>query len=357
MSIITRSNPLRYLGPAIWGIASFNILRVVTDLTKKDQFWSGGIRIHSIGLFISIAFCYVLTALWRRRLDKIFGDVSVFSVSVAREYLAVIIQIVILLNPVIYSAEHFGWVYMGDGYIDYILVNAIYIPLFLLYYTLMRNEQIDHAMASNRIYVEKIKSDKLSAELQLLKSQYHPHFLFNALNTVYFQIEDTNTLAKRSIEQLSELLRYQIYNVDEKVSMDQEIVYIRSYVSFQRQRLPERLNVQMNIDPDWQEIRIFPLLFQPLIENAFKYVRGKYEIKIDIKLRDREIIFGISNSLDDRLNPDKGKIAKKADSGSGLAHLVRRLELVYPNAHKLSTEMQFNQQEGHCYLAELRIKI
>ncbi|MDF2475021.1 MAG: hypothetical protein K0S24_504 [Sphingobacterium sp.] len=348
-----RVNPIYYLGPALWGIASFNILRVVTDLTKKDEFWSGGIKIHSVGLLISVIFCYVITVLWRRRLDRIFDAKPSIAPNVQVEYMMAIVQIIGILNPTVFVAEHFGWIYMGDGYIDYILVNAIYIPLFLLYYMFLRNEHIDKNMANNRIYVEKIKADKLNTELQLLKSQYHPHFLFNALNTVYFQIDESNTLAKKSVEQLSELLRYQIYNVDEKVCMEQELAFLKSYIAFQQQRLTERLNVSTDIDEDWTGVTIFPLLFQPLIENAFKYVRGQYEIDIRLKHHGEKIYFSITNSLSEyhavkSITP----IAENVDSGAGLSNLKKRLALVYPQRHTLNT-----QADTKCFSAELVIYI
>jgi len=331
-------NPIHYLGPALWGIASFNILRVVTDIAKKDEFWSGGIRIHSVGLLISVVFCYVITLLWRRRLARIFAAKPTVKPNVAVEYIVAVVQIMGILNPTVFVSERLGWIYMGDGYIDYILVNAIYVPLFLLYYMFLRNERSDRNMADNRIYVEQIKADKLNTELQLLKSQYHPHFLFNALNTVYFQIDESNTLAKKSVEQLSELLRYQIYTVDEKVSMEQELAYLKSYIAFQQQRLTARLTVRTDIDEDWTDISIFPLLFQPLIENAFKYVRGQYNIVICLKRRPTNICFSISNSLSGAAAVEAAiPRAEVAESGAGLTNLKKRLALCYPQRHTLNT--------------------
>ncbi len=86
-------NPIPYLGPALWGIASFNILRVVTDLTKKNEFWSGGVKIHSVGLLISVIFCYVITFLWRRRLGRIFAAKPTVTTNVAVEYMVAVVQI------------------------------------------------------------------------------------------------------------------------------------------------------------------------------------------------------------------------------------------------------------------------
>lgn len=329
-------NLIHQVGPALWGIVSFNILRIVTDLTKKDEFWSGGIRIHANGLIISIVICYFITLMWKNGLKKLFSRAKDIPTNIFKEYSVCLFQVIVILNPVIFITERLGWIYMGDGVIDYILVNAIYIPLLLLYYTLLRNEVINKSLADSRVHIEQIKADKLYTDLQLLRSQYHPHFLFNALNTIYFQVDESNTMAKRSLEQLSELLRYQIYNVDDKVSMDQEITYLTSYIAFQQQRLTERLTVYTNFHDEWEGLAIFPLLFQPLIENAFKYVRGQYKIDISLKRQGEKIHFTVSNTvLEHTINKHDSSIGEAVKSGSGLTNLIKRLDLLYPDQYIL----------------------
>lgn len=334
-------NLIHQVGPAIWGIVSFNILRIVTDVTKKDEFWSGGIRIHANGLMISIAICYIITFMWRNGLKKLFSRAHDIPTNIMKEYSIGLLQVIVILNPIIFISERLGWIYMGDGFIDYILVNAIYIPLLLLYYTLLRNEVINKSLTDSRVHIEQIKADKLGTDLQLLRSQYHPHFLFNALNTIYFQVDESNTVAKRSLEQLSELLRYQIYNVDDKVSLDQEITYLTSYIAFQQQRLTERLTVYTDFDDEWEGLAIFPLLFQPLIENAFKYVRGEYKIDISLKRQGEEIIFKVSNAvLEHTVNKQGIAIGGPVKSGSGLTNLIKRLDLLYPDQYILRSKRE-----------------
>lgn len=96
--------------------------------------------------------------------------------------------------------------------------------------------------------MEKLKVDQLDAELKLLRSQYHPHFLFNALNTVYFQIDEENEAAIESIELLSDLLRYQLYDINTKVTIKQEVDYLQTYIQFQQLRMTERLKFESSFD-------------------------------------------------------------------------------------------------------------
>lgn len=352
-TLVEKVNLMHYIGPALWGIVSFNILRVVTDLTKKEEFWSGGIKIHAIGLIISIAICYFITLMWRNAFKTLFSKANDIPTNIFKEYSVCLFQVIVILNPILFVTERLGWIYMGDGFIDYILVNAIYIPLLLLYYTLLRNEVINKSLADSRVHIEQIKADKLCTDLQLLKSQYHPHFLFNALNTIYFQIDESNSIAKKSVEQLSELLRYQIYNVDEKVSMKQELVFLKSYIAFQQQRLTERLVLQTDFHEDWENLAIYPLLFQPLIENAFKYVRGKYELTITLKLQGEKIYFNVSNSVNGKRNTHRELTSETlVKSGSGLSNLEKRLDLLYHGKYKLNTKI-----DNHLFLAELIIDL
>jgi len=344
---------MRHILPGLWGIVSFNILRIVTDLTKKDEFWSGGFKMHASAMAVSVVACYFIAFLFRRKLQRIFQAPNKIYGSPFKEYALVVLQLIVIINVVALSAENRGLIYMGDGFIDYIIMNATYIPLMLLYYTLLRTEIINKNLATNNLYVEKLKADQLDTELQLLKNQYHPHFLFNALNTIYFQIDETNSLAKNSVEQLSELLRYQIYNADAQVSMLEEITFLQSYIAFQKQRLTERLVVKTEFETDWNGLALYPLIFQPLLENAFKYVRGQQEIVVSLKKDAHKLIFIVSNTLADQPNQIAGFPASPAASGgAGLANLRKRLDLLYGDSYTLNTKVA--QQR---FIAELTITI
>ena len=223
------------------------------------------------------------------------------------------------------------------------LINVVVSLMLFLYYTLVRNGILFKSFIEQNLQLEKVKVDQLETELKFLKSQYHPHFLFNALNTIYFQVEDTNGEAKQSIEQLSDLLRYQLYDIEKEVRMEQEISYLKSYIAFQQLRMTERLVLDLYFDPELKDQKIHPLLFQPLIENAFKYVRGEYRIQLEMKSDGRQILFEITNSISQSQSTKKKK-------GIGIENLKRRLDLLYPDKYNLEIK-----QTENLFVAKLTI--
>jgi LytS/YehU family sensor histidine kinase len=201
------------------------------------------------------------------------------------------------------------------------------------------------AYTDKKIQLEKITNDHLQTELKFLKAQYHPHFLFNALNTVYFQMDDDVQAAKKSIEKFSGLLRYQLYDQQQTVSLSQEIQYLTNFIELQQVRTSEKLQLKVNFDPGLNRQMVYPLLLLPLVENAFKYVGGSYKISIEARLNNNNLVFTVVNSVP--LN-----IPVKVNSGIGLENLRRRLELLYPEKSTLKTAMQTDE-----FWAELQIKL
>ncbi|MFB9080618.1 sensor histidine kinase [Flavobacterium procerum] len=314
-----------WIYPAVWGTLMYNVLRAVTDLTHHGIFWEGEMKLHLTALLLSIFTCYLCNFVWRRRLYKT-DEVN----RMGRDYLFILAELLFWLNLLLIIGQAIGVLFMGSGWIDYMLINVIYLPLLLIFYTLIRNTITEKNANKKNLILEKLKVEKNEAELEFLKSQYHPHFLFNALNTIYFQVEDNNAEAKKSIEYLSELLRYQLYDVNQEVMFHQEINYLRSYIAFQQLRTTDKLKVNIDIDDALKEQRIHPLLFQPLLENAFKYVGGLYQIDFKLKLKEDQLYFELRNSVSDALVASAVK-----DSGIGLNNLKRRLELLYPGKHQL----------------------
>ncbi|SHF35654.1 sensor histidine kinase [Dysgonomonas macrotermitis] len=336
-------NSLRWLYPFFGGIILFNMLRVVTDFTKHDVFWAGDLRLHLISICFTIFLCYFYDIVWRRQLSKI---ISINNKSVIKEYLIVTLQLS-TINIVLVLGQYAGIFYMGSGWIDYMLINVCFIPFLLIYYTLIRNEMVNKNYQDKMLTLEKLKADKSEAELKFLKSQYHPHFLFNALNTIYFQIDEENQEAKHSIEKLSDLLRYQLYDIEKEVTLEQEINYLQSYIAFQQLRMSDRLVLNTYFDPQLREQKVHPLLFQPLIENAFKYVRGEeYRIKLEMKLEDNLIRFYVENTVSQNQN-----IENIEHKGIGINNLKRRLYLLYPNRYSLDIE-----QVENLFVSKLTIK-
>lgn len=253
-----------------------------------------------------------------------------------KEYILVYLLVFVILNITFLYAVY-NITNMGFRWKEAVLINMVVPVLLFLLYTVIRSRILSVILMEQNLKLEKVKVDQLDTELKFLKSQFHPHFLFNALNTIYFQVDDSNKEAKQSIEQLSDLLRYQLYDIENEVTMQQEINYLRSYIAFQQQRMTKRLVLELYFDPELKDQKIHPLLFQPLIENAFKYVRGEYKIVFEMKLVGNQIQAKISNSI----SQSAGTVDQKGH-GIGIENLKRRLELLYPGKHVLEIKQPEN---------------
>ena len=186
----------------------------------------------------------------------------------------------------------------------------------------------------SQLYIEQIEKEKATNELNFLRAQFNPHFLFNSLNSIYGHIDKTNKDAREMLLVFSEMLRYQLYECNvEEIALDSEVNYIKNYIAIQKGRIDERIQVSFNADDVNGQIMVAPLLFITFIENAFKYVgfsEGK-ENRVDISLKYRwdELIFTVANTK------DKFTDQPEKSSGLGLANTKRRLEILYPGKHQL----------------------
>jgi len=185
-----------------------------------------------------------------------------------------------------------------------------------------------------RKYIDTIEKEKTKNELDFLKAQFNPHFLFNSINSIYGHIDKTNPTARNMLLTFSEMLRYQLYecNVD-SIGIDKEVHYIRNYVALQQIRKEEDLVVRLAIGKEIKGFSIAPLLFIAFIENAFKYVstsadENKVEVSLD-KKEENIVLFRVYNTKDRNL----GNNIKH--SGIGIVNVRRRLELLYPGRHDL----------------------
>lgn len=339
--------------PLILALTLSICLFLIVDIAYDERIWEFGsftlkARIQSLG--ITITSFYFASYLFRRIAYSFVNKSKDEKRANWKEYMFVFLINFILLNIMhlfimVYITQMFHDTYFR--WKESALINVMGSVLLLLYYTLIRNRILFKSFIEQNLQLEKVKVDRLETELKFLKSQYHPHFLFNALNTIYFQVDDENGEAKQSIEQLSDLLRYQLYDIEKEVTMEQEINYLRSYIAFQQLRMSERLVLDLYFDPELKEQKIQPLLFQPFIENAFKYVRGEYRIQLEMKSDRDQILFEIRNSISQSQNTNN-----EEDKGIGIENLKRRLDLLYANKYNLEI-----QQTESMFVVRLTINI
>jgi two-component system LytT family sensor kinase len=194
------------------------------------------------------------------------------------------------------------------------------------------------------IKMKAIESEKIQSELQALKAQINPHFLFNTLNNIYSHSLDNSPKTPKMILRLSELMSYILYEChDEKVPLSNELHFIKNYLELEKLRFEDQIIVETVIETPNPEHRIVPLLLIPFLENAFKHggtsFRSKMYVKVKIYSDDQLISFEVANSIN---SENKGVSAKVG--GLGIENVQKRLELLYPEKHKLSiikTENEF----------------
>lgn len=194
---------------------------------------------------------------------------------------------------------------------------------------------LDYARAQKRL--GDMAKEKAESELNFLKSQMNPHFLFNSLNSVYFLIDKKNTDARNALHKFSEMLRYQLYEVkDEKIPIEKEISYIQDYIDLQKLRSEDNCQVEFTITPEVSGFMIEPLLLVPFVENSFKHLShfsngNPNLVRIGLSKANGEMKFEIRNTFEAK---PANVIAQPG--GIGLVNVKRRLELLYPHQHQLS---------------------
>jgi two-component system LytT family sensor kinase len=335
----------KYIFPPLYGLLVYFTVRLLHDTDIRLRFWTRAWTINGIEFALSIVVGYGGVYLFTR-LFKYYDKhwpLQFRYQNVVRE-----LSIMVGANLILVNLIFTPWVIIVNGQLywndlaDICMIPTLYA---VVYYGIARSRTYMMAYIDNRVLLEKVTNDHLQTELKFLKSQYHPHFLFNALNTVYFQMDEDLPGAKRSIEKFSELLRYQLYDQQQQVPVANEIEYLQSFIELQQVRSTDRMKLTVKFDNKLNGQLVYPLLFLPMVENAFKFVGGEYKLDINAGVSGNQIIFRVENSVPEFQSPAIKK------GGIGLENLKRRLDLLYPGKHSLST----NKENG-TFIAELSLE-
>mgnify|MGYP001597756885 CR=1 FL=1 len=186
--------------------------------------------------------------------------------------------------------------------------------------------------------LEKVNTE---TELKYLKSQINPHFLFNSLNSIYALSLQKSDLAPDLILKLSDILRYLLYDGSEKkVSLAQELKYLKSYLELEKVRHGSRMDLEIEVTGDTDKEEIAPMLLIPFVENSFKHGLGKDMskgyVKVLVDAADGNLKFAIANSKP--INGSEVSSKKGYKGGIGLINVKKRLKLLYPNKHTLNVD-------------------
>lgn len=197
---------------------------------------------------------------------------------------------------------------------------------------------------------QRLRLEKQEAELNYLKSQTNPHFLFNTLNNIYALAREKSDRAPESILRLSKILRFMLYETGGAyIAVDQELKIISDYIALEQLRYDESLRVNFNHDIEDGKQALPPLLLIPLVENAFKHgvseTRGYPFVDIHLSIKNRQLVFSVKNSTDSL--PSEGPVKENI----GLSNLRRQMELLYTD-YSLAV-----QQGDEQFTATLKINL
>ncbi|RAW00011.1 sensor histidine kinase [Pseudochryseolinea flava] len=179
-----------------------------------------------------------------------------------------------------------------------------------------------------------LEREHLKSELANLKNQLNPHFLFNTLNNIYGLIIVNQDKAQEAVHQLSKLMRYLLYESNEKfVSLTREVEFMHHYIDLMKLRVNTNVHVSYKFPSDCRGYMIAPLLFISLIENSFKHgisPNKPSEINMTMSISEGRLVFIIMNTSFPKRDNDR------SGSGIGLENLEKRLRLLYPGSHSMN---------------------
>ena len=327
--------------------------KTFTRIARHVSFWVA-VYIYGVMVFIysnsNIQSTFWLT--FKVRCEKLFfvlpiGIIQVYLIVywlipqflLKRKYVVFIFwiifsSIVVMLIVESFTLKQFGILAIWSNLISYITRAT---PVFCSAFIMIKMLKTWYVKENEKDILIK---ENFNAELQLLKAQVHPHFLFNTLNNIYYFILTNPQKAQGLIKKLEKILQYMITECEQLlVPLSGEISLIRDYVELEKVRYDGRLDIELNITGDYKNKMIAPLLMIPFIENSFKHgtskmLRGPW-IKLFIQADEDVLHFTLANN-----KPTETAINK--NKGIGLSNVKKRLGLLYPQNHYLIIEPTAN---------------
>lgn len=237
-------------------------------------------------------------------------------------------------------------VLVGGGLMDGMTLAMFTVLFFAVDYRLESRDQRAKAAEAAALAQQ--------AQLQMLRYQLNPHFLFNALNSIRAMIRQEPERARQILTELAEFLRYSLNGRGHESTLREELAAIESYLAIQRIRFEEKLAVAWRIDPALEDLVLPCFLVHPLVENAVKYGMETSELplrlEIEITVRGGERVIRVSNT--GQLGPAAaGRAAGWPGTGTGLANVRQRLELAFPGRHAFALT-----ERGGWVHAEIRLR-
>lgn len=283
-------------------------------------------------VLVYILFYYVIPAYLER--SKVFKFILVSIIALLLTSVLYRLVYVFIYLPVFHPGQN-------EAIFDPIYLTLAVFDLFITASAAMAIKMV-RLRYSNLEYEQELMREKLSAELNFLRAQTNPHFLFNTLNNLYGLARKKSDKTPEAILKLSKIMRFMLYECREpRIQIAGEMLVIKDYIELEKLRYSDRLQVHYQEEVDNSGTLIAPLLLLPFVENSFKHgahsSTGLAEIKIFLLLKRNILNFSVENTFEpDSTRRDPSRI------GIGMSNEIRQLELVYPGRHKLKT----TQEEG-----------
>lgn len=320
---------------AYWSLCGWFALNFTIYITARYLTTSPFASTIYNGVFIFVILCIMIIPIW-------YWSRFITNMRIPVQVILHILSVVIwyfLMGSVYYFFEYYldnfrtiaEWQeylteFLGTGafqlYYQYITAVFVY---YILDYTIRLKEKEKHERA--------LALQNQEMQLSLLKSQINPHFLFNTLNSISMLIGSNKEKAREMINRLSQIFRYALDSYDDqKVSLAEELKFTENYLNIQKVRFDERLNFSQKVDEDCLNLRVPPMVLQPIVENSVKHGIGPKDeggnIKITISKNEKFVYFEV---VDDGLgiSAGNGKGIKEKGKGVGLAISDQRLKKMY----------------------------
>lgn len=180
-----------------------------------------------------------------------------------------------------------------------------------------------------------LQKENVESQLQLLKAQVHPHFLFNTLNNIYSYTQNTAPVAAKMVTGLSDLLRFILYECNQSlVPLSKELKMIKDYINLEKIRYGNKLELHMDVPDNTHDLHIAPLLLLPLVENSFKHGTSNMLeqpwVNLQVSLHGNQMHMKLMNGKASNDRPQPG------NAGIGIHNVRKRLDLLYPGRHELT---------------------
>lgn len=227
------------------------------------------------------------------------------------------------------------------------LLNYLYSSILIVGFSLGMG--VLEKLRLNEKEKKELEKEKLHSELAFLKNQVSPHFFFNTLNNIYSLIDTDTDQAKETVHKLSSLMRYLLYDtVLERAELKDEIRFMQNYIDLMKLRVSDKVELKVDFPGSIPVLQIPPLLFVPVIENAFKHgisYREPSFIHIALSVQGKKVLFSVRNSIRKSSNAEV-----EGHSGIGLENVRKRVNLLFPGSHTLDI-----REEGDTFIADIEI--